>query len=127
MNLANLAFATEQARQLVIRRGALTLVLDPIEIWLGDRQIKLSPLESALMLVLMRRGRATWDELEQALLKSNSSARVRDVVVHRIRKKFRAAGAENPLVTVRGWGLKLRVPPDARNSTSLWIGERLPA
>ena len=127
MNAAIPALAMRELERPVIRRGALAIIEAPLEIWLNEVRIKLSPLETALMLLLMRRGWATWQAVDAILRDGASSATVRSVMIYRIRQKFIAAGGEDPIETVRGWGLKLRVPPDRRQSTSLGIGERRPA
>lgn len=103
----------------IIKRGALTLRTDPIEIWWNDSLVPLSPLEAGLMEPLMRRGRIAWDELEARL---GISVETRVTLMHRIRHKFRVLGADDPLQTVRYWGLRLRVQPDARQSRAVWIG-----
>lgn len=108
----------ERARP-IIKRGALTLRTDPTEIWWNDRFVPLSPLEAGLMEPLMRRGRIAWDELEERLAISTET---RVTLMHRIRQKFRAIGAEDPLQTVRYWGLRLRVQADAQQSRAVWIG-----
>ena len=76
------------------------------------------------MLVLVRKGRATWADIDEAISGRTPRPDLRSVLIHRIRRKFEAAGENDPIETVRGWGLRLRVPPDERQSTSLWIGER---
>lgn len=103
----------------IIKRGALTLRSDPLELWWNDRLVPLSPLEASLMEPLMRRGRIAWKELETQL---GISSDTRVTLMHRIRQKFRAAGAKDPLETVRSWGLRLRVEADFRQSTAIWIG-----
>jgi hypothetical protein len=75
------------------------------------------------MLVLIRKGRATWADIDAAISGGEPRPELRSVLIHRIRRKFEAAGGNDPIETLRGWGLRLRVPPDERQSTSLWIGE----
>ncbi|HEX8302809.1 hypothetical protein [Sphingomonas sp.] len=127
MNALGRLYQAEDLERPSIRRGGLTLIFDPLELWLGDVQVRLSPLECELMLILMQRGRAHWAMVDDVLRGGESSATIRDVLVHRIRRKFLAAGGGDPIETVRGWGLKLRVPPDHGQSTSVWIGTRTPA
>ncbi|HEX8415045.1 MAG TPA: helix-turn-helix domain-containing protein [Sphingomicrobium sp.] len=85
----------------------------------------LSPDEGAILELLIGRGRAKWDAIDVLLRDGDSSQSVRDVHVYRIRRKFAAAGAPDPIETVRGWGLRLRILPDARRSVSLVKGGRL--
>ena len=106
----------------IARRGALTLMGDPVEILRHGVPISLSPTEAALLALLVRRGRATQGEIAALLAGVGSNAACLSVNIFRIRRKFAAAGAPDPIEVLRGWGLRLRVEPDARGSTSLWIG-----
>ena len=107
-------------RRAMIRRGALTLFLDPTEIRWNDRGIALSPIEARIVAALIARGRATSDEIEALIAEEGARTRPRDVFLHRIRRKFAQAGAPDPIETVKGWGLKLRDPGETRR---LVIGE----
>lgn len=107
------------ARRRIIKRGALTLRSEPLELWWNDRPVPLSPLEASLMEPLMRRGRISWGELALLL---RISVETRVTIMHRIRQKFREVGGQDPLETVRAWGLRLRVEPDYNNSLAVWIG-----
>lgn len=90
--------------------GALTLYYDPLEFYVGDQQIALSPLEGAILELLMRQGRASSKALIETFEREGASPATLDVHVYRIRRKFTGAGLFDPIETVRGWGLKLRVP-----------------
>lgn len=90
--------------------GNLTMLYDPLEFYVDDRQIQLSPLEGAILELLMRQGRASSKALVETFQREGASANTLDVHVHRIRRKFTGAGLFDPIETVRGWGLKLRVP-----------------
>ena len=90
--------------------GALTMLYDPLEFFVGERQIFLSPLEGAILELLMRQGRASSKALIETFQREGASANTLDVHVYRIRRKFTGAGHFDPIQTVRGWGLKLRVP-----------------
>lgn len=111
-----------EGRRPLIKRGALTATFDPLEIcWNGSR-IPLSPLEAAIMARLIKRERAPWSDLRGLLAESNARPDTCEVLVFRIRRKFAAMGASNPIETIRGWGLRLHVERDTRGSRSLWIG-----
>jgi len=107
--------------------GNLTLLYDPLEFYVDERQISLSPLEGAILELLMRQGRASSRALIETFEREGASANTLDVHVYRIRRKFTGAGLFDPIETVRGWGLKLRVPGNdmqrftaaARLSTSM--------
>jgi DNA-binding response OmpR family regulator len=103
-------------------RGALAVTTEPPEIFLHGVAMGLSPAETALMAMLVRRGRAAHRDIAEALAGAGASAASLDVITYRIRRKFAAAGAHDPIETRRNWGLVLRVEPDARGSTALWIG-----
>ena len=90
--------------------GTLTMIYDPLEFYADDRQIQLSPLEGAILELLMRQGRASSKALIETFEREGASANTLDVHVYRIRRKFTGAGLFDPIETVRGWGLKLRVP-----------------
>ena len=90
--------------------GNLTMLYDPLEFYVDDRQIALSPLEGAILELLMRQGRASSKALVETFEREGASPATLDVHVYRIRRKFTGAGLFDPIETVRGWGLKLRVP-----------------
>lgn len=89
--------------------GALTMLYDPLEFLVGEQQIFLSPLEGAILELLMRQGRASSKALIETFEREGASVNTLDVHVHRIRRKFMGAGHFDPIETVRGWGLKLRL------------------
>jgi hypothetical protein len=103
-------------------RGALALTAEPPAIFYHDTPIGLSPAETALMALLVRRGRAAHHDIAEALVQAGANIASLDVITYRIRRKFAGVGAGDPIKTHRGWGLTLRVEPDIRGSTALWIG-----
>jgi hypothetical protein len=103
-------------------RGALSFTAEPPEIFRHGRRLRLSPAETALMALLIRRGRAAHDDIAEALAHVGASIASLDVITYRIRRKFAGVGAADPIESRRRWGLLLRVEPDVRGSTSLWIG-----
>lgn len=107
-------------------RGALAVTTEPPEIFRHGSAMALSPAETALMALLVRRGRASHRDIAQALAEAGASPASLDVITYRIRRKFAAAGARDPIESRRNWGLVLRVEPDARGSTALWIGNADP-
>lgn len=105
-------------------RGALALAAEPPEIFHHGRPLGLSPAETALMALLIRRGRAAHHDIAEALARAGASIASLDVITYRIRRKFADAGAGDPVESRRRWGLVLRVEPDVHGSTALWIGTR---
>jgi DNA-binding response OmpR family regulator len=99
---------SDVAERVSVQSGFLTMIYDPLEFYAGSRQIPLSPLEGAILELLMRQGRASSKALEELFEREGASFKTLDVHVYRIRRKFQRAGAFDPIETVRGWGLKLR-------------------
>lgn len=111
----------EEHRPLV-KRGAVTMTLEPLEFHWNDARVALSPIEGAMLAALLRRSRLPWSEVNAVLADNGSSAESRDVLMHRIRRKFADVGADDPIETVRGWGMRFRTQADARGSSAFWIG-----
>jgi len=101
----------------VYRRGGYLLATEPLTLWWNGREIALTPLELGLMHLLLVRGKASWETIEERL---EMTPVTRCTIVHRLRRKLEAAGAADPLQTVRSWGLRLRVAPEERYQ--VWIG-----
>ncbi|QNQ08198.1 hypothetical protein [Sphingomonas alpina] len=114
--------AGEERRRPLIKRGALTATFDPTEICWNGRRVPLSPMEAVIVAHLIKRERTRWEEIRQVLVDHGAGGDTCEVLVYRIRRKFVALGANNPIDTIRGWGLRLQVERDARGSRSLWIG-----
>ena len=122
LDLTAIARPVPEPDWVVARRGALAVAMHPREILRHGLTVRLSPTEAALLDLLIRKGRAGSGEVAAAIDAAGSSPAFLDVTVHRIRRKFAAIGAPDPIETLRGWGLRLRVEPDLRGSTALWIG-----
>jgi len=101
----------------VYRRGGYLLATDPLTLWWNGREIALAPLELRLMHLLVVRGKASWQTVEERL---EMTPVTRCTIVHRLRRKLEAAGVGDALQTVRNWGLRLRVAPEERHQ--VWIG-----
>jgi DNA-binding response OmpR family regulator len=106
----------------VVKRGAVTMSVEPTEFFWNDARIALSPVESALLSALMRRSRLRWTDANAVLVEHGGSTRSRDVLIHRIRRKFAEIGAADPIETLRGWGIRFRTEPDRDGSSAFWIG-----
>ena len=78
--------------------------------------------ESRTITALVRRSRLSWDATSAALHEAGACVDSRDVLIHRIRRKFADVGAGDPIETVRGWGIRFRTEPDRDGSTAFWIG-----
>ena len=109
-------------RRPLVKRGAVTMTVDPLEFRWNDTRVALSPVEAALLGALMRRSRLRWDATNAVLAENGCCTESRDVLIHRIRRKFAEVGAADPIETVRGWGLRFRTEADRDGSTAFWIG-----
>ena len=106
----------------LVKRGAVTMTFDPLEFrWNGER-VALSPIEATLLAALLRRSRLRWHDANAVLSEHGCCAESRDVLIHRIRRKFAAIGARDPIETLRGWGIRFRTECDTDGSTAFWIG-----
>lgn len=120
-------FVQNELSRLVIKRGALAFLPEPPEIRWNGVTLRLSPLETEILSLLVRRGRASWEDVDSAITALHGNPHNREIFIHRIRSKFAAIGAADPVETVRGWGLRLRVERDLFGSTTTWIGARTDA
>ena len=80
--------------------------------------LPLSPTEAMLMTLLIRHGGRRHAEIEDAFRAAGVTPASLDVIVHRIRRKFAAVGASDPIETRRNWGVLLCVEPEARDPTA---------
>jgi DNA-binding response OmpR family regulator len=105
-----------------MKRGAVTATLDPHEVCWNGKRVPLSPLEASLIIALLRRSRLPCADIAALLERHGGRACSRDVLIHRIRRKFAEVGARDPIETLRGWGLRFRVEADQWGSQAMWIG-----
>jgi DNA-binding response OmpR family regulator len=106
----------------LVKRGAITMTVDPLEFHWNAARVPLSPIEAAMLAALLRRTRLCWDDINAVLAEGGCCIDSRDVLIHRIRRKFADVGAADPIETVRGWGLRFRTEPDTLGSSAFWIG-----
>lgn len=118
--------AVADAHPAMLWRGALAVTAEPPEVFWRGRPLGLSPAETALMALLIRRGRASLHDIAEALAGAGANIASLNVLTYRIRRKFAAVGAADPIEARRQWGLVLRIEPDAHGSTALWIGSAAP-
>lgn len=103
------------------KRGAVVVLTDPLRVIWRRKHVPLSPSELAAFVVVARRGRATFAQVDEALAAAGSKLENRSVMLYRIRQKFQELGAQNPLIR-RSHGLVLRLEPDENNSTEIAVG-----
>lgn len=106
----------------LLKRGAVTATFDPTEVKWNNERVHLSPLEAILLVALLRRSRLRWHEAEEVIARHGGGVESRDVLIHRIRRKFRDIDAADPIETIRGWGMRFRTEADRHGSHALWIG-----
>ena len=116
------AMRTVIERRPLVKRGAVAMTFDPLEFRWNDTRIPLSPVEAAMLAALVRRSRLRWDQANAVLADTGCCIDSRDVLIHRIRRKFADIGAADPIETVRGWGIRFRTEADRHGSTAFWIG-----
>jgi len=114
--------APAEKRRPLVKRGALVTTFDPPQFLWNGKRVPLSPLEADIMALLVVRGRASWEELGRLFERRSARISSLEVLVYRIRRKFAAIGASDPIDTIRGWGLRIQVDTDTQGSRTLWIG-----
>jgi hypothetical protein len=110
------------AGETVIKRGAILIHSDPIEVtWQGLR-VPLSPTEAYVFRAIALRGRASNLAIDDALREFGSNPQTRPVVMMRIRRKFMALGSDDPFARLGQHGVRLRIEADAQGSSATLIG-----
>jgi DNA-binding response OmpR family regulator len=95
------------AERPAIKRGRLKIAYDPIEIFVDDIRVPLSPSENAIMDELFRGEAVSNVKLGAALEEIGSAPYHLPLFVYRIRRKFRERAGVAPLRTIHGWGFIL--------------------
>lgn len=106
----------------MLKRGAVTVYYDPLEVRWKGKLIPLSPTEAHLFACVFRRGRASSGTLDGWLTEVGAKATTRSLVLLHIRYKFERLGAENPFERIGRSGIRLKIEPDEQASTSTVIG-----
>lgn len=115
------------AGETVIKRGAILIHNDPIEVTWHGMAVPLSPTEAFVCRAIAVRGRATNHAIDAVLREFGSNPDTRPVVMMRIRRKFMALGSEDPFVRLGQHGVRLRIEADAQGSSATVIGLSLQA
>jgi DNA-binding response OmpR family regulator len=106
----------------VIRRGAVEIVRDPLQVTWRGKIVPLSPMEMEIFATIAVRGRATTEAIDRLIEGLGRNANSRRVAMMRIRQKFRAIGAADPLEAINRSSFRFRVEPNEDNSTATVIG-----
>ncbi|QDZ08295.1 response regulator transcription factor [Sphingomonas panacisoli] len=114
----------DQVTTSVIKRGALTIQRENFAVSWRAKPIALSPTETEMLASIAARGYASFSSISAVLTNLGLSPRTRDVLLHRIRRKFQAVGAAAPFARCGNAGLRLVVEPDEQGSTATVIGLR---
>lgn len=109
-----------------IKRGAIVLTFDPLLVTWRGQCVPLSPTEAQVYAHICRRGRTTYEELDQVLADNGANPATRSLVLGHIRGKFRQIGACCPFERLGMNMLRLRVDPDEHGSTTAVIGLTVP-
>ena len=113
-------------KELIVRRGAVTVAFDPIFVTWKEECVPLSPTEAHVYAHVCRRGRTTLKEIEDVMLKIGAAPATRALVLGHIRGKFMRLGACDPFERLGKGILRVRVDPDARGSTGVVVGLSVP-
>ena len=106
----------------VVKRGAIVVALDPIAVWWRSRPVPLSRTEAGIFALVVRRGRLSFEEIEQALVALGASVKTRPHVLGHIRRKLQDLGACDPFERLAKDMIRLRVDPDENGSREPVIG-----
>ncbi len=106
----------------VIKRGAITILPDPLEIFWNGRHVPLSPTEAQVFRMIALRGKASHESIDRVLHEIGSSPATRPVVMMRIRRKFVAVGGEDPFVRLGRGGVRLKIERDPSGSSATLVG-----
>lgn len=112
-------------RPTLLKRGAVTLAYDPYEVRWRGKLVPLSPTEAHLFAGLMRRGRASYETLDEALDEVGASPDTRSLVLLHIRQKFERLGAQCPYERIGRCGIRFMSEPDENASEAILIGLKL--
>ncbi|RYD60444.1 MAG: hypothetical protein EOP58_16340 [Sphingomonadales bacterium] len=111
-----------RSAETVIKRGAIVVTSDPLEILWNGRPVPLSPTEAHVFRTIAIRGRATYAAIDAALEAFGSNPATRPVVMMRIRRKFASVGCSDPFIRLGQHGVRLHIEADANGSTATVIG-----
>ena len=106
----------------VIKRGAITILPDPLEIFWNGHRVPLSPTEAQVFRTIAVRGKASHETIDRVLHEFGSSPATRPVVMMRIRRKFIAVGSEDPFVRLGRGGVRLKIERDPSGSSATLVG-----
>jgi hypothetical protein len=106
----------------VIKRGAITVAPDPLEIFWNGKYVPLSPTEAQVFRTIAVRGKASHETIDRVLEDFGSSPATRPVVMMRIRRKFMALGGEDPFVRLGRNGVRLKIENDPQGSSATMVG-----
>ena len=95
----------------IVKRGAVTITSDPVEVFWRGRRVPLSPTEAWVFRTIAIRGRASNEAIDRALGHFGSSPATRPVVMNRIGQH----------------GVALKIAGDGQGSSATVIGLRLDA
>lgn len=109
----------------VIKRGAITIVPDPLEVFWNGRHVPLSPTEAQVFRTIAVRGKASHEAIDRLLREIGSSPATRPVVMMRIRRKFIALGGDDPFVRLGRNGVRLKIESDPHGSSATMVGLHL--
>ena len=108
----------------ILKRGAVTVHYEPLEVRWRGKYVQLSRTEALIFERFMRRGRATFEMLDKWLEEIGARRATRSLVILHIRRKFEAVGAHDPFERLANEGYRLQLHPDENGSRHVMIGMR---
>lgn len=107
-----------------MKRGAVTVTGLPRVVFWKGREVGLSPTQAEIFATIAKRGRASFEAIDEAMSRFGASPQTRSIHILRIRRKFAALGAKDPFQRIGNSGFRLVIEPDAADSSSTVIGLR---
>jgi hypothetical protein len=101
-----------------IGRGAVQILRDPLQVTWRGKIVPLSPTEAEVFAAIAVPGRTSLARLDAVIRDFGSNPATRRMVMMRIRRKFAALGAADPIELVGNWSVRLRIEPVRERTTS---------
>ncbi len=109
----------------VIKRGAITIVPDPLEVFWNGRHVPLSPTEAQVFRTIAVRGKASHEAIDRLLREIGSSPATRPVVMMRIRPQVHRARRRRSVRAARAQRRPLKIESDPHGSSATMVGLHL--
>ncbi len=111
--MAHISSECGTVRHAVYTRGTLIARDEPYEIYRNERIIHMTPSQAVVAYELVRFGRISRDRIFALALHAERGAvdSLAAVRILQIKEKLRAAGAQERITSIRGYGYELEIAP----------------